>query len=161
MGLGGVMKKIFTPTKFKKRVFDPEMISIEDIKLPKIIDQLDSKIIKSMVKEEISTYKSLGYKDKSLGALEVKTYHSFQVGCILKYLQLDYDLFIPNNSEIFPSFVTNYPFESLQTKVFEVINNYDKTIAKDPSGPKLINDISWSPLDVTYLLYYLTVYKNK
>jgi len=160
MGLGGVLRKVFTSTKLKKRVFDPELVSIEDIKLPKIIDQLEPKLIVNMTKEEISTYKSLGYKDKSLGALEVRIYHSFQVGVILKYLQLDYDLFIPNSDQIFPKFVKNYPFESLQGKVFELIANYDKHIAKDPSGKKLIDDLRWSPLDVTYLLYYLTIYKH-
>ncbi len=162
MGLfNGVAKKVFESIRLKKRVFDPEKVSIEDVQLPKIISDLGDKLVSNMIKEEISAYRSLGYKDKSLGALEVNTYHSFQIGVILKYLQLDHDLFIPNKNEIFPSFVKDYTFESLQVKVFDIIDLYDKIAPKDPSKQNLIDHIKWSPLDATYLLYYLTVYKEK
>lgn len=160
MGLGGMMKKAFTSVKLKKRVFDPEKLSIEDIVLPKVLNNLEVDVVKSMVKEELSTYKSLGYKDRSLGKLEAKSYHSFQIGVILKYLQLNYDLFIPNKEKTFPEFVTSYHFESLQIKVFDIVALFDKKIDKGSNGAQLARDIRWSPLDITYLLYYLSLYKD-
>jgi len=160
MGFGNFVKNAFTPVKLKKRVFDPEKVSIEDIKLPKILNDLDRDVIISMVKDEVVTYKSLGYKDKSLGALDVNVYHSFQIGTILKYLQLGYDLFIPNKKEVFSTFMLKYPYESLQSKVFDIIKEYDKKVSKMASENELISDMRWSPLDINYLLFYLTVYKD-
>ena len=161
MGLGGIVKKVFTSVKLKKRVFDPEKVSIEDIVLPKIIRNLGADITISMVKEEITTYNSLGYKDKSIETLERKVYHSFQIGIILKYLQLDLSLTGRYKKDIYPDFVHKLQFEALQTKVFDIIDMYDKNVKKDLVGAQLINEIEWTPLDATYLLYYLTIYKDK
>ncbi len=161
MGLGGLIRKVFTPIKLKKRVYDPEKVSIEDIKLPRIIDYFNSQVIITMVKEEVVTYKSLKYKDKTIDELTKITYHSFQIGVLMKYLQFNYDLFIPNKEKVFPSFVLNMPFETLQVKIFDIIALYDDVIPKDPTGKELIEDIRWTPLDTTYLLYYLTIYKDR
>ncbi len=160
MGLGGFVKNIFNPVRLKKRTFDPEKVSIEDIKLPRIIDYFNSSITRSMVKEEISTYSSLNYKNKTMDELDNKEYHSFQIGIILKYLQLDYDLVVTNKDKIFPSFMKNIPSDTLQVKVFDIIAQYDKDIPKDPTGKQFTLDIRWTPLDAKYLLYYLTVYKE-
>ena len=160
MGLGGMLKKAFNPIRLKKREFDPQRVDINDITLPKIIEDLDIAIIKSMAKEEISTYKSLGYKDKSLGALEVNTYHSFQIGVLLRYYKLDLDLFIPNKQEIFSRFILNHSRESLQDKIFEIVYRYDTTVPKQPNAVNLTTQLKWSPLDAGYLLYFLSIYKE-
>ncbi len=155
-----MIKKAFRPTRLKKRVFDPQKVSIEDIRLPDVINELGEQTVISITKEEISTFKSLDYKNKSLETLEHNAYHSFQIGVILKYLQLDIDLFTPNAKEIFPEFIQKFSLESLQSKVFNIIALYDKKIKKDMTQIQLTNDIEWTPLDAAYLLYYLCIYKK-
>ncbi len=160
MSLGGIAKRIFNSVKLKKRVFDPERISIEDIKLPNIFEDLNDVVITNMVKEELNTYKSLGYNKKSVKSLNICDFHSFQVGVILRYLQLNYDLLISNKEEVFPSIIINSPFPIIQLKFFEIIYNYDIKVPKTSTGAQLINDTRWTPLDMSYLLYYLSTYKE-
>ena len=160
MGLGGLFKKVFSPTRLKKRTFDPEKVDIQDITLPKIIYNLDIKLVKSMVKEEIATYKSLGYSSSIATNLDVKSYHSFQMGNILRYLQSDEDLFIPNKEKIFPKFILNIAKKSLMYKVFEIFDRYDRIIAKNLTAKELTTQLQWTPVEIGYILYYSTVYKD-
>ncbi len=107
MGLGSIVNRIFTPVRLKKRVFDPEKIEIVDLDLPNFIENFDSSTITSMVKEEVATFKSLNYKDKRDDELKTKEYHSFQIGIILKFFKLEYDLRLNDSKDIFPNF--KYP----------------------------------------------------
>ncbi len=161
MSLGGIAKRVFKSVTLKKRVFDPEKVSIEDIRLPAILVDLNDVIIVNMVKDERSTYKSLEYNKKSIKSLNEYTFHSFQIGIVLRYLQLNHDLLIPNKELIFPSIVVNSPFVTIQLKIFEIIYKYDIKITKSSTGIQLMNDIKWTPLDMSYLLYYLSIYKEK
>ena len=160
MGFGGMLKKAFKSVKLKKREFDPEKLDINDITLPKIIEDLDRAIIVSMAKEEVATYKSLGYKDKTLGALEANSYHSFQIGVLLRYYKLDLDLFIPNKDDIFNPFILNQSREAIQEKIFDIVERYDKIVPKEPSSMTLTTQLKWSPLEAGYLLYFLSTYKE-
>ena len=161
MGLGGILKKAFTSVKLKKREFDPEMVDIQDIELPLVIIDLDNELIKTMLKEELATYKSLGYKDKPIGALDVLTYHSFQIGILLRFLQLDYELFIPDRTKFFPSYILDIDKDALIYKVFEIIDRYDKHVPKAKNvAVNLTTQLRWSPLEAGYVLYYLSVYQS-
>ncbi len=161
MGLGGIAKRVFKTIKLKKRIFDPEKISIEDIKLPAMLVDLNDVVITTMVKDERNTYKSLEYNKKSIKSLNAYTFHSFQIGVVLRYLQLNHDLLILNKEQIFPSIVVNSPFITIQLKIFEIIYKYDEKVPKSSTGVQLMNDIKWTPLDMSYLLYYLSIYKEK
>ena len=70
MGFGSIVKKAFTPIRLKKRKFDPKKVDIEGIKLPKIIEDFEVRTIISFVKEEIATYRSLGYRHHELTNLK-------------------------------------------------------------------------------------------
>jgi hypothetical protein len=156
MGFFSSIKNIFLQTpKLEKRSFNPQKVSIEDVELPNLYKKLDSDTIKKAIKDEFSTYKSLNYKDKSLGALEVKTYHSFQIGMILRCLQLNCHFFIHNKKDIFPPFMENYSDDTIQSKVFDIIHSYDLDVSKAFSKSELLQHNMWSPLNATYLLYYL------
>ncbi|MCK5111882.1 MAG: hypothetical protein KAQ94_10215 [Arcobacteraceae bacterium] len=160
MGFGSILQKIFSSVKLKKRVFDPEKIELVDLILPDFIDTFDSETVYSMVREELNTFQSLEYKNKPIESLNIKEYHSFQIGIILKFLLLEYDLFITNKKDIFPSFILNTPKEKVKHKVFYIINLYGNTVAKTLSGKDLVDDVRWSPIDIAYLLYYLCTYKE-
>ncbi len=161
MGFGGFITKVFTPVRLKKRTFDPEKVDIQDITLPKILLDLDPTLIKSMLKEELSTYKSLGYSTAIRKELDIKIYHSFQMGTILRYLQLGNDLFIANKDKIFPEFIIKLSKKQLIYKVFEIFDRYDRTIEKGLSTQNLTMQLKWTPAEIGYILYYLTVYKDE
>lgn len=160
MSLRGMVKNLFVSPRLKKRDFDPEKVSIEDIKLPTVIEDFEPIITTSMVKEEVSTYRSLEYRKKSMETLRCNDYHSLQIGAILKYIKLDMYLSIPKPAEVFPKQVLLVTKETLQSRVFDIFKKYDKTVKKNLTQTQLFHDIEWTPLDAGYLLYYLSVYKN-
>jgi hypothetical protein len=160
MNLRDMIKKLFISPRLEKRDFDPKKVSIEDIKLPKGIKSFGSNIITSTIKDEVSTYKSLGYYAKGIETLECNVYHSLQIGIMLKYIQLDMYLFIAKPSDIFPKKILLATKETLQSRVFDIFKKYDNSVKKNLTQTQLLQDIEWTPLEAGYLLYYLSIYKN-
>jgi hypothetical protein len=153
-----IKKKLFSLSKLKKREFDPEKMSAEDISLPFIIEDIDKFILRNSLKEELKTFKSLGYKNKSIEELNKEfEYHSYQIGLIIrclkdKILQID-----SNTKEILPKEVTSLSKQQLHIKVFNIVYKYDNLIKRNFTQKQLEEDISWTPLDIAYLLYYLNL----
>jgi hypothetical protein len=152
-----IKKKVIQQIKIKKRVFDPEKMSVEDISLPISLRRLDLDIAKKQIETEFKTYKSLGYKDKPLDQIKYKEYHSYQVGVILRYLKEDNTFFVPNINDILPSMVTYISKKQLHIKVFGIVFRYDNIVDKEALQEELVNDVEWTPLDMAYLLYYLSL----
>lgn len=165
MSLFGSIKKVIpSAPRFKKRNFNPEKMTIDDIILPEVIVNLDGESIRDLIKEEVDTYKALGYKDKPLDQLKVQEYHSFQIGLMLRYIK-DEKLYLLSNAEtILPSHIVNITKRELHTKVFEVVYRYVNGVDKEISQEKLKKDMKWSAQDAGYLLKYLNTeekYKPK
>jgi hypothetical protein len=154
---GGAAKKMFSFAKLEKRVFDPEKMSVEDISVPVCLRNLDIDTTKSLIEQEIKTYKSLDYHNKPLDQLKVYEYHSYQIGLVLRCLQSDIVLFNPKIGDVLPTAATFITKKQLHLKVFDIVYRYDNAIPSDTLANELIADIRWSPLDMAYLLYYLTL----
>jgi hypothetical protein len=152
-----IKKKIASTIKIKKRVFDPEMMSAEDIVLPRIFNIVHIDGVRSFVKEELGTYKSLGYKDMPIEQLKVLEYHSYQIGMMIKAIKDDVVNIIPDVSAVLPSISTYITKRQLHMKVFEIVNRYESNVEKDELKEQLRNDLIWTPLDMAYLLYYLSL----
>lgn len=155
MSLFGSIGKVFSQSKIKKRTFDPEKMSVEDISIPVCLRNLDIDTAKNMVNEEFGTYRSLGYKDKPLEQIKMNEYHSYQIGIILRCLQEDILFFYPKIEEVLPSMVTFITKKQLHMKVFDIVYRYDNLVSKDALSQELIVDMQWTPLDMAYLLHYL------
>jgi len=144
----------FAP-RFKKRRFDPEAISIEDINLPLVLMKIDINKIRSMVEDEVKTYFSLGYKNSSIDQLKQIEFHSFQVGVLLRYIKENRVLRIYNLEDLLPTFILKATKKQLHIKVFGIVYRYDKSVPKTKTEDQLMDDIRWSPLEVGYLLRYI------
>lgn len=155
--IGGMAGKIFSAPKFKKRRFDPEKMSVEDIMLPAPLKRLEDDQLRPMVKAEIDTFKSLGYKDQPLENLKREEYHSWQIGVILKFLKEDHVYPLHNIDEILPSMVFHITKKQLHIKVFDVVARYHETVESDFLKEDLEKDMRWSPIDMAYLLRYATL----
>ncbi len=155
MAFLGSIGKVFSSAKIKKRTFDPEKMSVEDISIPRCLKNLDIDTAKSMVNEEFSTYKSLGYKDKPLDQIKQNEYHSYQIGTILRCLQDNIVFHYPKINDVLPSLVTHITKKQLHMKVFDIVYRYDTLVIKDALAQDLVKDTRWTPLDMAYLLYYL------
>ena len=153
----GSLGKVFSPAKIKKRTFDPEKMSIEDIHLPVVLKNLDVDTLKGVISEEINTFKSLGYVNRPADQLKSPEYHSFQVGTLLKFIKEDIPYSIAHMEKIIPSEVLYITKKQLHIKVFDVVYRFDVGTQKDMLMQELFKEIKWSPMDVAYLLRYISL----
>ncbi len=152
-----VKKVIAIAPRLKKRTFDPEAMSIEDITLPQSIINLDIEKIRKLIELEVSTYKSLGYKDKTLEKLKINEYHSFQIGIMLRFIKEERVFLIPKLDSIIPSFILGATKKQLHIKIFDLVYRYDLSVNKKQSLEDLSKELKWTPLDAGYLLRYLNM----
>ncbi|MEA2050508.1 MAG: hypothetical protein U9O56_07245 [Campylobacterota bacterium] len=157
MAMFGSVGKVFKSIKLKKRVFDPEKMSIEDITLPVCLRNLDSDEARNLVKQEIDTFKSLGYVNMPIDQLKFPEYHSYQVGTLLRFLQEDKVFLIPNIEKILPSVALHITKRQLHVKVFDMIYRYNESVDPAELKQELEVDLKWTPLEVAYLLHYITL----
>jgi len=75
LGFGTTMEKMFTSVWLTKRKFDPEILDINDIKLPMFYKTVDSPLVMSEIKTELKAFKSLGYRFRKISELETKECH--------------------------------------------------------------------------------------
>jgi len=143
--------------RLKKRTFDPEAMSIEDISLPNALMNLDPEEIKNMIEKEVSTFKSLGYKNKTLDQLKINEYHSYQIGMMLRYIKEERVFLIADIEELIPSFIMGATRQQLHIKVFDIVYRYDLGVNKNMSLEELEKEIKWTPKEAAYLLRYLNI----
>jgi len=143
--------------RLKKRTFDPEAMSIEDISLPYALMNLDPADIKNMIEKEITTFKSLGYKNKTLEQLKISEYHSYQIGLMLRYIKEERVFFISNIEKMVPNFIMGTTKQQLHIKVFDIVYRYDLGVNKNMSLEELEKEIKWTPKEAAYLLRYLNI----
>jgi len=160
MAFGITISKVFKSVKLKKRDYDPEIISIDDIVMPSIYMDMDFMITNAETKSELQTYKSLGYRFKKDEDLEVLEYHSYQIGIILNAFRLDIDLKISKPISYFHKNILSLDKKTIQGKVSDIIKKYDKIVNKTSSANLLKKDLVFTPLEASYLLYYLSFYKE-
>jgi len=143
--------------RLKKRTFDPEAMSIEDISLPNALMNLDPEEIKNMIEKEVSTFKSLGYNNKTLDQLKINEYHSYQIGMMLRYIKEERVFLIADIEKIIPIFIMGATKQQLHIKVFDIVYRYDLGINKDMRLDELEKEIKWTPREAGYLLRYLNM----
>jgi len=153
-----IIKKVETiAPRLKKRTFDPEAMSIEDISLPNSLMELDIEDVKNMIEKEVSTFKSLGYKNKTLDQLKINEYHSYQIGLMLRYIKEERVFLIPKIDELVPSFIMGATRGQLHIKVFDLVYRYDLAVNKGMNISQLEKEIKWTPREAGYLLRYLNM----
>jgi len=160
--MDGLINKVANiAPRLKKRTFDPEAMSIEDISLPNSLMNVKINDIGSFLESEVSTFKSLGYINKTLEQLSKIEYHSYEIGLILRYIKEGRVLLISNLEEIVPSFVMNITKRQLHIKVFNLVHRYDLNVNKMMTIEQLKKEIKWTPREMAYLMRYLDMEDKK
>jgi hypothetical protein len=158
MARGSILSKVFKLNKLKKRDYDPELIDIEDISMPIVFKSLDMTITNFEAKSELKSYKSLCYRFRTLSELEVNEYHAYQIGILLNAIKLEIDLKIDKPNDYFSPDILKLSTHTIQGKVFNLIKKYDKQVKKTLSENMLKKELLFTPIEASYLLYYLSFY---
>ena len=156
--MDGIITKVTQlAPRLKKRTFDPEAMSIEDISLPNALMGLDIEDIKNMIEKEVATFKSLGYINKTLDQLKINEYHSYQIGIMLRYIKEERVFLISNIEKIIPNFIMGATRKQLHIKVFDIVYRFDLAVNKNMSLEELEKEIKWTSREAGYLLRYLNM----
>jgi hypothetical protein len=143
--------------KLKKMHFDPEKMSVEDIHLPHSLTKVGVYGERDTIKDEMHKFKSLDYVHKDSSFLTVEGYSSLEVGTLLKFIK-ENRVYIPDHlDQIIPPIIMKSTLNQLHIKVFDVVIRFNDLIDPKIKLEELENDIRWSPLEVGYLLLYLTL----
>jgi hypothetical protein len=151
------MGKVFTSPKLKKRRFDPEKMSAEDIELPRVFKTIDNDRLRLLVKDEIDLFKTLDYKNKPDDQLKDPEYHSWQVGLLLKFIKEEMVYLYDAIDDILPSKTVYITKKNLHIKVFDIVYRYDNSVDKEFIKEELLQDIKWNAQEIAYLLKYITI----
>ncbi len=160
LGFTTKVQNIFQNVWLKKRKFDPEMLDINDIKLPTYFSDFDNSRIIRDIKSELQTFKSLGYRFRKINELDKQEYHSLQIGTLLKALNSNIDLKVQKNQDYFPDFIYDFGYTTVQSKVSDIIKKYDSEVSKISTELQLRNQLIWTPLEAGYILFYLSFYQT-
>lgn len=153
--------EIFRSKKGKKRTKEIELFSIADLEFPSYINKIRLPEMKGLLQFQLSTYSSLGFQSMEPNQLkEVKNYNSFEIALMLKYLQYDTELFIPNKATFFPAFIALHNENTIKQNIALIITKYNENVTKNDDKTTLNKMYIWSPFEVTFLLYYATIFKS-
>ena len=152
-----IKKVVKLAPRLKKRTFDPEAMSIEDISLPNALMRLDIEDIKNMIEKEVATFKSLDYKNKTLDQLKINEYHSYQIGIMLRFIKEERVFLIHKIDDLIPDFINGTTRNQLHIKVFDIVYRYDLGVKKDMRIEELKKEIKWTAREAGYLLRYLNM----
>ncbi len=145
----------------KKRTRNLNQLNIKEVLFPFDLMKLNPIIIKKIAKKEVATYRSLGYNKKSFEEMDKElTYDSFEIGVLLRFFKHDFDLMIADSENFFPSFMRKQSLSNIKNKVEKLSYRYHHYVDRYFKENDLKNQKRWSPVDATYLLYYLYKYKK-
>ena len=157
---GSVINKVFKSVKLKKRNYDPEMITSDDINLPLIYKGMETTVVNPMIKTELQTYKSLGYRFKNPLELNILEYNNYQIGIMIQAIKLGIDLKVEKASSYFHKDIFLHENRTITAFVIDLIKKYEKDVSITSSEIILKKENLFSPLEAGYLLYYLSFYIN-
>jgi len=160
MAFGGIFTKAYQSVRLKKRDYDPELLSIEDIELPFIFKSLDENRIQRDIKSELETYKSVGYRLSSNKNIDKNEYSIYQIGILLVALKKELDLKIIVAKSYLPEFIYKTSEDNMKLKISDILKKYDKEVKKDILEGNAREEYTWTPKEAGYILYFLSMYKK-
>ena len=157
---GSVISSVFKSVKLKKRDYDPEMIAADDINLPLVYKDMETAVVTPMIKTELQTYKSLGYRFKNPIELNVLEYNTYQIGIMIQAIKIGIDLKVEKPNSYFHKDIYLHENRTITAFVIDLIKKYEKDVSTTASEIILKKENLFSPLEAGYLLYYLSFYIN-
>jgi hypothetical protein len=130
------------------------------VNLPAVVQRLRQDELRELAREELSTYKALGYKNKLLKDMVDIQWHTWQVSVIIKMYKEDMDIFFPNYKDIFPKELIDQSTYTLEKKLYPIFERYNKDVSINGTKKYLREQIIWTSKDISILLLFLIKYKK-
>jgi hypothetical protein len=157
----GSTKKVFRDLWLEKRKFDPNLLDIKDYEEPICLKYMDDQALLKKLREIKDTYKSLGYRFKKENDLKFSNeYNGYELSLLLTSLYRNFDLKIDNFNNYWGEDILKHERYFVQNKVNEILHLVKDRKYVEKSEKQLKDDITWTPIDIAYILLYLTFEKD-
>lgn len=156
-------KKEKVPKKNVKKsrsVENVEMPNILGLFLPPKIEKLSKSELIDITRKVYDSYKIFDYKNMNIDDLSKKEWHTWQISFLLMMFKKDEEFFIPNQKDIFHSFLLNSSENDMKNFMRSIIKKYENYVNIESSKDSLCKEHIWSNKDVSVMFYFLANYKK-
>lgn len=138
----------------KKNNMDFAEIDLNNIQLPKNIEQMNSDSLFKASKVIFDSYKSLDYVNKLPSSLDKIEWHTWQVSIILHFLKSENKLLITNNNDkIFHKVLLKLHESKMDQEMQRMFRKYLENVNIYKNRDDLSKDVIWTARDVSIIFY--------
>ena len=129
---------------------------IDNIQIPKKIEQMDQSSLSIASKKVFESFKSLDYVNKPASKLDKVEWHTWQVALLMAMIKENKGSFVPDNKNLFHDVIVNLNNNSLLQVTQRVVDKFNNNIDIYKGRDELSHDIFWSSREVSILFYYMS-----
>lgn len=149
-------KKIEELDKNSKHSRNPQ---ISSLKIHKKIIEMEALLLQKDCKKLFDNFKSLAYTKKNKQDLALVEWNNWEVFLLMGLIKIDKDMFISNPHEVLHPSIAQLSKSEVVSHMNVIFDKYNK-LDKDLTSDVLRSQINWSPIEVSTIFYYLSIYKN-
>jgi len=146
--------------KMKVDYHKVDMPNILGLSLPSQMEKMSKKEIVDISKKIFESYKIFDYKKMDVYDLDKKEWHTWQVSFLFMMYKNGQEFFIPNQNDVFHTFVTNASANDMKSFMKGLIKKYENNVNVSEKKDALCKEYLWSNRDISILFYFLANYKN-
>jgi len=151
-------KKAFVSSMLKHKLSHTDKSNPDNIDIPLFIDTLNDRKLNQTLEKLLKKYKQKNYTLYSREELHTdNNWHDIHFILLFMFYKKGLHIKIDQNDFHFPHFLFTYNLKPLQEEIDKIISKvYDKIDSK-ASKEELLNSYTYSALDISYILYYLSI----
>ena len=155
-------KKAFVSSILKHKLSHTDKANPENIEIPLFLETLNERKQNQLLQKLLKKYKQKNYALYNREELDsTKNWQDIHFLILFMFYKNGWSISLDIDNLHFPHFLTTYNPEPLQVEINKVITKvYDKINSK-ASKEELSSNYTYSALDMTYLLYYLSADESK
>lgn len=136
-------------------VMPVQQIHLENIKIPKKIELLESLVLFQACKKVFDSFKALDYAKKLELELSKTEWHSWQVSLLISLIKSDRNFFIPETKNLFHRSITQCSENQIEEYMQKILYKYQHDVNINKTRDELSNELVWTSFEVSIIFYYM------
>ena len=151
-------KKAFVSSILKHKLSHTDKANPDNIDIPDFIENLNNRKLNQLIEKILKKYKQKNYTLYSREELNSdKNWQDLHFLILFMFYKKEWNILVDQKQMHFPHFLFTYNLKPLQELLDQLISKvYDKINSK-ATKDELTNSYTFTALDISFLLYYLTI----
>ena len=138
--------------KSNKNIVHSKM-KMEDLIVPKKIEEMNSYSLYQACKIITESYISLDYVNKPASFLDKIEWHSWQVSILIQFSKVDKDLVPPYDVTLFNKMILGLSKDVVEREMQKIFRKYVNHVNIEKNRDELSKEIIWTAREVSLILY--------